>query len=344
VSDGPVITTILPTYRRPALLARAIASVRSQTYRRFRLCVLDNASGDQTRNVVESARAADSRVEYYEQPRNLGAFENFRAGLQQARTPLFHFLSDDDILMPDLYEMAVGELDRHAEALFAVSRVLQVDAQGNLLNLDGWAWSPGLYRPPAGFSQLLRAGHITWTGTVFRREVLDQVGDFDAQAWAVFDLDFALRLTARTAFVVCKRAGATYLSGAREVAIDYIVESWEKMTRNVAADPALPPALRLEAEKVLTQRLVGLVYRTGRAAARQGRSDQAMRAARLLREKYARPGAALLIEAAAAACRGVLPLRSGLGLLLSGYRRIHSQQLRRRLDPAERRLFESSRV
>jgi hypothetical protein len=106
----------------------------------------------------------------------------------------------------------------------------------------------------------------------------------------------------------------------------------------------LTPALRLEAEQILTRRLVGLVYRTGRAAARKGGIEQAFRAARLLRDKYDRPAAARLIEAAAVACRGIAPLRAGLASLLNGYRQVRSRQLRRRLAPSERRLLESSRL
>jgi len=52
----PLITTVIPTYRRPAMLRRAIRSVLSQTFPDFRLCVYDNASGDETAVVVEEFR------------------------------------------------------------------------------------------------------------------------------------------------------------------------------------------------------------------------------------------------------------------------------------------------
>jgi glycosyltransferase involved in cell wall biosynthesis len=48
----PLITTIIPTYRRPKLLRRAIKSVLNQTYLHFQVCVYDNASGDETAEVV----------------------------------------------------------------------------------------------------------------------------------------------------------------------------------------------------------------------------------------------------------------------------------------------------
>lgn len=44
----PIITAVIPTYRRPRLLRRAIKSVLAQTYPHFQVCVYDNASGDET--------------------------------------------------------------------------------------------------------------------------------------------------------------------------------------------------------------------------------------------------------------------------------------------------------
>lgn len=47
-----LITTILPTYRRPQLLKRAIESVLKQTMQDFNLYIFDNASQDETPEIV----------------------------------------------------------------------------------------------------------------------------------------------------------------------------------------------------------------------------------------------------------------------------------------------------
>ena len=44
ISPRPLITTVIPTYRRPHMLQRAIRSVLDQTYPHFKICVYDNAS------------------------------------------------------------------------------------------------------------------------------------------------------------------------------------------------------------------------------------------------------------------------------------------------------------
>jgi len=86
----PVITTIIPTYRRPNLLRRAIISVLNQTYPNFQLCIYDNASGDETPEVVAEFAKHDSRIKYYCHPENIGALNNFNYGMERVNTPFFH--------------------------------------------------------------------------------------------------------------------------------------------------------------------------------------------------------------------------------------------------------------
>src|SRR4030067_3693919 len=103
----PFITAIIPTYRRPKLLRRAVLSVLNQTYPHLRVCVYDNASGDETEEVVAELMQKDSRVRYHRHPENIGLFNNFNYGLQEIETSFFSLLSDDDVLVPTFYENTI---------------------------------------------------------------------------------------------------------------------------------------------------------------------------------------------------------------------------------------------
>lgn len=97
----PLVTTIIPTYRRPKLLRRSIRSVLNQTYPHFNVCVYDNASDDATASVVEDFQKEDSRVKYYAHKENIGATENFIYGMEHVETPFFTLLSDGDLILPN---------------------------------------------------------------------------------------------------------------------------------------------------------------------------------------------------------------------------------------------------
>ena len=67
----PLITTIIPTYRRPKYLKKAIESILSQTYPHFQIWVCDNASGDETAEVVAEFSKKDPRVHYFCHEKNI---------------------------------------------------------------------------------------------------------------------------------------------------------------------------------------------------------------------------------------------------------------------------------
>jgi len=340
-SADALVTTVIPTYRRPALLKRAIESVLGQTAGTQRIAVYDNASGDDTGAVVLDIARRDPRVRYHRQAANLGPFENFRFGLAEVSTPFFSLLSDDDVLLPRFYETALSALREHPTALFAVTRVLQVDRTGHLLSIEGRSWSPGLHGPPDSVREMLRLGYVTWTGTLFRREVIQRTGGFDSQTAAAFDLDFLLRLAARCPFVICDRVGGVYVAETSVVALEASLIAWEKIIDNISIEPRLSTSERAQAQQALRQQLAGLVYRIGRAAARQGKVPEARSAARVLRERFAETRRARLIEATAVVCRRVRVVPALLALLLQGYRDVRSSGLRGRLDAGDRRFLET---
>jgi glycosyltransferase involved in cell wall biosynthesis len=107
----PLITTIIPTFRRPALLSRAIKSVLDQSCPQFEVLVCDNNSGDETQEVVAELTGKDDRVTYHCHRENIGFVRNFNFGLSQIKTPYFNLLSDDDLLLPHFFEMAVRALE-----------------------------------------------------------------------------------------------------------------------------------------------------------------------------------------------------------------------------------------
>ena len=89
---------ILPTYNRAHLLSRAIKSVLSQTFQDFELIVIDDASPDQTQELVASFH--DSRLIYRRLEKNGGPSATRNAGIRWTQGKYISFLDDDDEYMP----------------------------------------------------------------------------------------------------------------------------------------------------------------------------------------------------------------------------------------------------
>jgi glycosyltransferase involved in cell wall biosynthesis len=194
------ITTIIPTFRRPRLLERAIRSVLAQSYTGFRLRVLDNASGDETATVVARIARQDPRVSYYCHESNIGAWSNFKFALEAIDTPYFNLLSDDDALLPGFFAAALDSLNIFPNAgLFAGATVRFAPG---FISTPVLRWPKGFFPPPQAFLEILRRDFPDWNAIMFRREVLGRVGGIDVSFEQAIDLDFICRCAAECGMVV----------------------------------------------------------------------------------------------------------------------------------------------
>ncbi len=297
----PTITTLLPTYRRPHLLKRAIESVLEQDFADFQLCIYDNASGDETAAVVADYAKRDPRVRYHAHPSNLGLSGNLAYGLEQVATPYFSILSDDDMVLPGFFQVAARALDDHDDAAFVSTRVIHADEDSRVLQATDITWvRTGVQRPPDGFVALLKEGGPIWTGTMFRTSLVRKIGGLDLDTGFVGDWDLFLRLACHFPFVVEQRPGAVFFhqrdSISTQVKLDGTWPGWLKLMRNVAAEESLPEDVRNLGQRVLTEQLVTRLAGVGSGASRRGNFDDARQAADLLADRYGQRSRALKIR------------------------------------------------
>ena len=96
-------SVVIPTCRRPAELAQAIASVLEQAGNWLEIIVVDDSIDQSAESVV--ARFADHRIRYQRNPTPsngwVSAVRNYGIGF--ARGSLIHFLDDDDMAPPGHY-------------------------------------------------------------------------------------------------------------------------------------------------------------------------------------------------------------------------------------------------
>jgi len=104
------VSVIIPTYNRDRFISRAILSVISQTYRDFELIIVDDASTDNTTEVVSKFR--DERICYIQQSLNRGASATRNEGIKLANGSLITFLDDDDEWLPEKLEKQINKFKK----------------------------------------------------------------------------------------------------------------------------------------------------------------------------------------------------------------------------------------
>lgn len=105
-ASGPLITIAIPTFNRASWLKECVLSVLSQTYQHFEVVVSDNASTDETPDILK--QFVDKRLRVKRQEANIGLFPNWNACLAEARGDYIIFVSDDDRVEPWLLERCVS--------------------------------------------------------------------------------------------------------------------------------------------------------------------------------------------------------------------------------------------
>lgn len=93
------VTVIIPTRNRADTLRHSLATLTACRDDHLEILVSDNASDDDTENVV--ATAGDSRIRYINTGRRLGMSQNWELALQHANGDWIGYLGDDDGFLPD---------------------------------------------------------------------------------------------------------------------------------------------------------------------------------------------------------------------------------------------------
>lgn len=324
MSVPPMITTIIPTYRRPNLLRRAIKSVLNQAYSNFQVCVYDNASGDETAQVVAEFAKKDPRVKYHCHATNIGGFANFDYGMRHVETPFFSFLSDDDIILPAFYQMALASFEKHPDAAFCSTDVICVTSEGIISGTCHLNWEDGYYLPPNGLLAMFTNGRTkpTWTGILFRRMVIEHIGMLSNGCGS--DLDYVLRIAANFPFIISKEPGAIFVSHrASFSSVEGVNAIWPgnlKILRNLTDDSRIPLVIKDQISGYFINELKWEIFNHGTYAVRAKRYDEAYKIASILYEDLNARFFALIIYIATKGCK-YFPFLHGVLIYLNNLHR-----------------------
>jgi glycosyltransferase involved in cell wall biosynthesis len=117
------ISVIVPTFRRPAKLKRALSSALDQSVASIEVIVVDDSPEGSAAAVTAGLR--DERITCLNMPVPTGGFPGAvrNHGLSRSQGSFIHFLDDDDEVPGGHYFRAIRELEAHPEVGFVFGRV-----------------------------------------------------------------------------------------------------------------------------------------------------------------------------------------------------------------------------
>lgn len=183
--SSPLVSIVLPTYKRAHVLPHAIRSVLSQTYPNWELIVVDDNSPDETPQVVASFD--DPRIRYVRNDPNLKLPQALNRGFSLARGDYLTWTSDDNLFGNRAIEkMAMRLREGDCDFVYA-DYFLYAD-----IDADGQPLEKRHQKLPSKL-QLEKSNHIG-ACFMYTRRAYESVGDYDPELFLVEDYDYFMRL------------------------------------------------------------------------------------------------------------------------------------------------------
>jgi glycosyltransferase involved in cell wall biosynthesis len=179
----PSVACVVPTHRRPHLLAIALSSVASQEHEPDRVIVVDDIGSPETSDLVAARGYGYVDGSHLERK---GASASRNAGAAASDSRFLAFLDDDDRWEPGFLRDGLATLQATGADLVAAWGSLEV---GGRVIASSWQLPDGVTSADA----VAHNPGITGSNFIIRRSVFEELGGFDEELPVYNDLDFFVR-------------------------------------------------------------------------------------------------------------------------------------------------------
>lgn len=184
--NEPLITVITATHNRSKLLKKAIESVLNQTVKDFEYVIVDDASTDNTKEVVKKYKRKDKRIRYILNKQNPAKTHcrPLNVGIKEARGKYICYLDDDNEYYPYHLEVLIKAFD-DPKLDVAYCDMMVEDEQGNQAH--------GIFKD-FDHQFLMIRNFIDTSEVMHKRDVVFAVGGWDEKVTRFTDWNLWIRM------------------------------------------------------------------------------------------------------------------------------------------------------
>ena len=197
VTSAPLVTIVALCYNHRRFLAEALDSIRAQTYPNLEVWLVDDASTDDSAEILHRYAAQNPSWHLLLLPENVGNCRAFNLAFRQSQGEFVIDFATDDVLLPARVAQQVQafqQLDVSYGMVYSNAEL--IDDAGQPLGLHHRPDAAGQLHPhPASgrvFADVLRRYFISTPTMLMRRACLATLGGYD-ETLAYEDFDFWVR-------------------------------------------------------------------------------------------------------------------------------------------------------
>lgn len=180
----PTLSVVMPNYNHARYLPAAIEEILNQTRPPDEFLILDDASTDNSRDIIAEYAAKHSVIRVLHNDTNVGVNEAHRRLFEESTGDYVYAGAADDRRFPRFFEQAMRLAEKHSQAGL-ISGAMTVfdenDEQIGEITIRRWhSESNGLFAEPlrvlTDYLDVEAPSHSLCGATVYRREALQSVG------------------------------------------------------------------------------------------------------------------------------------------------------------------------
>lgn len=235
---NPVISVVICSYNRATYLPKSINSVLSQSFKDFEIIIVDDASTDNTSEVVAEVGKKDARVKYFKNEQNLGISKSRNRGVSLSSGKYIAMLDSDDYWIDD------DKLQKQFDIISKDKKIALVGTGIVLVNENGEELKKDIFNTDDESirHKILSKNQFAQSSVLFRKSVFNECGGYDESLIVCEDLDLWLRFGQKYNFANLSEPMTAYLmhpSGISKqnkkkiaVATDRIIEKYKSFYPN----------------------------------------------------------------------------------------------------------------
>ena len=168
MTNDSLVSIIMPAYNAEEFISESILSVRKQSHQNWELLVIDDASYDQTAEIVNALEAEDERIKLHKLPANQGAGFARNIGIKASKGNFIAFLDADDLWEEQKLEVQLRVMTgENAKVCFSTY---------DLINEEGRPLSKKVKAlKKLTFQRLLKANYIGNLTGIYNAEALGKI-------------------------------------------------------------------------------------------------------------------------------------------------------------------------
>ena len=124
------LSVLIPNYNHGKFITEAVSAILNQSHRPDEIVIGDDASTDNSLEIIEEIASCTSIVRIIKNKKRLGVIGNITHLINSVQTRYIYLASADDMILPGLFEKSMNMLEKHPEAGLCTSLSITVDENG----------------------------------------------------------------------------------------------------------------------------------------------------------------------------------------------------------------------